>query len=173
MHQNPPFPCSGDETHSRQNKSNSVPVWQICRWWSQCSNLCSKLHYRKYHTLNKLCASDCVLWHLQPLTSWFRHIISHATRPYNEKWIAIPELQRQDADISLPLTSGNSVRFATLVNNPMFRAHHTMTMKDSLGNVTSYISDFPATMLGCAAQVSHATLARILIAPFVASIDTV
>lgn len=63
---------------------------------------------------------------------------------------AIPELQVPSADIGIRLIRTNVIRFAGPNDDPMFSAHKEVAMTSRAGyNETYYMSDAPATMLGC------------------------
>lgn len=69
-------------------------------------------------------------------------------------FVAIPELQVPNADVSVRLTRTNSMRFLTPVDDPMFAAHQETILRDAADrfNRTLYYSDNPGTMLGCTEQ---------------------
>lgn len=70
-------------------------------------------------------------------------------------YILIPELQRNDADVSLRLTAKNGIKYFKPVNDPMFSAHRLVIQSTQTGNVSFYMSDFPGSMMGCVQQVSY------------------
>jgi hypothetical protein len=73
----------------------------------------------------------------------------------------IPEMQREDADVSLRLTIKGSMNYATPVNDPLFAAHRPWNPIVQTGiNRTSYLSDSPASAIGCAQQPTVSILHR-------------
>lgn len=92
-----------------------------------------------------------VVW---PLTFTHSKVTVYAAEP---GWSVqlMPELQRNDADVTLKLVARNAVRYLNPVNDPMFSAHRGRTTQNTNGeNKTTYWADFPGSVVGCARQVT-------------------
>lgn len=84
------------------------------------------------------------------------HTSSHMWKgPQDPLYEPIEELKRTDADVAVIQISKNLVTYANPVNDPIFAAHQEFTATDmSTGeNFTSYRSDTPVGVVGCAEQV--------------------
>jgi hypothetical protein len=65
-------------------------------------------------------------------------------------WSPMPELARTDADVVITMVPLNGTYFETPVDDPFYSAHKNRTV----GDMTIYVSDLPAGVLGCTEQVS-------------------
>jgi hypothetical protein len=66
--------------------------------------------------------------------------------------IPLPEMQRSDADISLlALNLDPIMYFQEPIDDPLFSAHKLLDFR-SQRNYSYYASDYPARVIGCAAQ---------------------
>ncbi|KAH8589589.1 hypothetical protein B0O99DRAFT_724969 [Bisporella sp. PMI_857] len=79
----------------------------------------------------------------KPLSGW-----------HNSTFDLIPELRREDADTHIIIFHNNALRFFTPNNDPIFAAHtEKQVLFDDSSNITMYIADKPASVLGCAEQM--------------------
>ena len=78
-----------------------------------------------------------------------RAISSVASLPEVTLWRPIPEMTREDADVSLIFVIGNSISYLNPVDDPLFAAHRRSLSDDQ----TIYLPDYPAGALGCTEQV--------------------
>ena len=74
----------------------------------------------------------------------------------------LPELKLEAADVWLQVIRKNNVLYQLEVDDPLFAAHQEVKFMDASTeeNTTVYISDMPASVLGCTSQVSFDTLER-------------
>lgn len=66
-------------------------------------------------------------------------------------WAPIAALNTTDADLSMMLVSGNSIRYSNPVNDPIFAAHGP-AIANALINKTVYTSDAAGGVIGCSEQ---------------------
>ena len=71
----------------------------------------------------------------------------------------IPELQIKTADVWLQVIKKNRILYQAEVDDPLYAAHQQVQFLDASTeeNTTVYISDAPASVLGCSSQVSCTT----------------
>lgn len=68
----------------------------------------------------------------------------------------LPELKLEEADVWLQVIKKNRILYQLEVDDPLFAAHQEVELMDASTeeNTTVYISDTPASALGCTSQVS-------------------
>ncbi|KAF2108075.1 hypothetical protein BDV96DRAFT_606060 [Lophiotrema nucula] len=75
---------------------------------------------------------------------------SNVRLPYEPT--SLPRLQIDNADITLGLLARNSVQYLEPVDDPFFAAHKQFISPSTDGNITYYLSDFPASAFACKEQ---------------------
>ena len=77
-------------------------------------------------------------------------------------FVARPEISRVDADTGIFFFSANAIRFAAPVDDPWYSAHKGPinlsaegVISVGVGNVSFWLVDYPATVLGCTYQAQY------------------
>lgn len=86
----------------------------------------------------------------------------------------LPNMLYDDADLILVNVFKNKVRYAKPVDDPLFAAH-IPSIRQNLGstNSTVYLSDFPASVIGCKIQVSSPPRQAVFVTDMYISTNTV
>lgn len=101
---------------------------------------------------------ECTLSRVYSLLTFTRFETSFAINRNRTQYNVIPELTRQDGDVSIVLVI-NGATYLGPVDDPLLSVHEA---KDVRWGFLGYMPDYPAKALGCVAQVSYMSLGTTL-----------